>query len=450
MVSPTITIDGTDYTLTFQDEFSSAHASTWAGHGSSGRWNTSFSPHLDDNRWIARNGEGQYYVDADTPDGLPQTLTQANGAMEITAHVLTPAQQIIAEGQEYASGLLTTELTFSVEGGYVEICADVPSQQGFLSAFWLLPADGDWSDEIDVFEILGHDTDTVYTNLWDQGTPDSVPVATEDVGDGFHTYALHWTETTISWLIDGQVVRTAANTVTEDMYLSISLAVDTTWTGSPDATTDFSDSLLIDYIHVYEETADPDRNPGIPGDNSFSPVLPYGDSPEDEILYGSRWQDTIFGGSGDDTIYGRRGWDMLSGDDGNDDLFGQKGRDTLVGGAGNDRLIGGKGEDVLQGGAGTDHLWGGQWSGDGRTDTFVFEAGCDNDYVHDFEAGNDLIDLSALTATWADVSNALQDQGWATYLNLGHLGAMWSDMLFLVGVEANTLTQDDFLFSAGA
>ena len=135
MVAQTILLEGVEYTLTFQDEFTSNTASTWQGHGSNGRWNTSFSPHLDDSRWIARNGEGQYYVDVDTPDDLPQTLTQSNGVMEISAHELTAAEQVLADGQEYASGLLTTEMTFAVEGGYVEIRADVPDQQGFLSAF---------------------------------------------------------------------------------------------------------------------------------------------------------------------------------------------------------------------------------------------------------------------------------------------------------------------------
>ena len=369
--------------------------------------------------------------------------------MEISAQELTAQQQVTADGQVYASGLLTTEMTFSVEGGYVEIRADVPDQQGFLSAFWLLPADGDWSSEIDIFEILGHDTETVYTNVWDNGTPDSVGIATSDVGDGFHTYALHWTETTITWFIDGQAVRTAANTVTEDMYLAVSLAVDTAWTGAPDVTTDFSDSLLIDYIRVYEATDDPDRNPSIPGDNSFTPNQPYGGQEEGEVLFGSRWGDLIYGGNGDDTIYGRRGRDDLYGDHGNDTLYGQGGHDTLIGGEGDDQLVGGKGQDVLQGGAGTDHLWGGKWAADGKTDKSVFGSGDGKDYVHDFEVGIDLIDLSSFVSSWATVASNLQDQGWATYLNLGHLGAAWSDMIFLVGVQASTLSEDDFLFGAG-
>ncbi|MGR3436539.1 MAG: family 16 glycosylhydrolase [Shimia sp.] len=434
------------YTLTFQDEFSGTALDAWRGHGSEGRWTTSFSPHLDDTRWLASNGEGQYYVDPDDPD-LPRTITAANGSVAIHAVPLTPAQQALAGGQPYASGVLTTELTFGAEGGYVEISARVPDQQGFLSAFWLLPTDGDWSDEIDVFEILGHDTDTVHTNLWDDGVGASQAIQTADMADGFHTYGLHWTAETITWFIDGVAVRTSPNTVDEEMYLAIGLAVDTTWTGAPDATTDFSDGLLVDWVRVYEETDSPTRNPAALGDDTFTNYRGYelGTDGED-ALYGTRWADFMSGGSGDDVLHGRKGHDQLDGGSGDDELFGQKGRDVLLGGAGDDKLIGGKGRDVLQGGAGKDHLWGGKWAADGKRDVFVFEPGGGKDFVHDFEVGIDVLDLTALSTSWAAVSAALQDQGWAAYVNLGHLGADWSDMVWLKGVDVADLTADDFLF----
>ncbi|MEL6610129.1 MAG: family 16 glycosylhydrolase [Pseudomonadota bacterium] len=448
MTAQQIMVDGVSYTLTYQDEFTGNSVSAWQGHGSDGRWATSFSPHLEDGRWIDRNGEGQYYVDPDTQK-LPDTISQSGGILSIQAHELTAAEQAEADGQQYASGLLTTEMTFASEGGYIEISAQVADQQGFLSAFWLLPADGDWSDEIDVFEVLGHDPDTAYTNLWEDGVGDSVAIATTDLSDGFHTYALHWTDTHITWYIDGIAVRTEANTVTEEMYLALSLAVDTTWTGDVDATTDFSDAFLIDYVRVYEQTDDPDRNPGIPGDNSYTPSQEYGNGPGDDTLYGTRWSDTVNGGGGNDTIYGRKGFDILSGDDGDDTLYGQEGGDDLYGGSGSDKLIGGKGRDILTGGAGTDHLWGGVWAADGKTDQFVFENGGGKDFVHDFEVGIDLIDLSAFFTTWAAVSGAFDDQGWATKIDLAAIGGAIGDMVFLKDVNAADLTSDDFLFGAG-
>jgi Ca2+-binding RTX toxin-like protein len=70
----------------------------------------------------------------------------------------------------------------------------------------------------------------------------------------------------------------------------------------------------------------------------------------------------------------------------------------LLGGAGNDTLIGGDGADILYGAGRLDHLTGG-----GGADTFQFRATSDStmaesDYIFDFEAGLDKIDLHFIDA----------------------------------------------------
>ena len=445
MVDYTINFDNEDYVLTFMDEFNGGSGNYFEGHGSNGIWATSFSPHLDDSRFIGRNGENQYYVDP-SDSSLPNPFSVSGGLMSITATTLDSTQQALADGQLYSSGLLTSELSFHASSGYIEISADVPDEQGMLSAFWLLPADGDWSSEIDVFEILGHDTDTLHTNVWTDGVPDQESISVSGLGDGFHTYGLMWTEETISWMVDGVVVREADNTVQEDMYLAVSLAVDTTWTGSPDATTDFTDSLTIDYIRVYELESDPDRNDAIPVGQTFVPNVPYGGGSHGETLYGTRWDDVLDGAGGNDTLHGRKGNDNLTGGDGADELFGGKDADILSGDAGADKLVGGTGDDVLDGGSGNDHLWGGTFNDDDGSDVFVLKTGMNTDYAHDFNVVDDMLDVSTLGLTWADVSSALVDQGWATQLNLGHFGGSWGDQIFLIGVDAVDLTEQNFDF----
>ena len=71
--------------------------------------------------------------------------------------------------------------------------------------------------------------------------------------------------------------------------------------------------------------------------------------------------------------------DVRFGDDDEDDLD-----DSLDGGLGDDTLIGGEGNDTLTGGDGAD--------------TFIFGAGDGDDTITDFDVGNDVIDLSCLTA----------------------------------------------------
>ena len=443
MTQNSISLGGDLYVLTFRDEFNGSTGSFFHGHGSGGIWATSYSPHLDDTRYLKSNSEGQYYVDPDDTS-LPNPFSLSGGVLSIHAHELTATQQNDADGMSYASGLMTSELSFSAQGGYIEIRAQVPDQQGFLSAFWLLPEDGDWSAEIDVFEILGHDTDTLHTNVWDMGVSDEFSVATTDLSHGFHTYAVHWTDTQITWYLDGVAVRAEANTVTEEMYLALSLAIDTAWTGAPDATTDFGDGFVIDYVRVYELEADPDRNAALNGSDPFVPADDYGNAATSDTLYGTRWSDTIAGGAGNDVIHGRHGADLLSGDDGNDTLYGQMGDDELIGGAGNDHIVGGGGSDRLEGGTGTDHLWGGTFNADNSADTFVLGSDPDKVFVHDFDPADDVIDISGLGIGWAGVAPLLQDQGWATVINFGSVTGDWGDILFLIGVDATTLSVANF------
>lgn len=52
-VSTTLQFDGQDYVLTFHDEFDSSSMRFWKGFGQGGVWATSFSPHMDDSRYLA-------------------------------------------------------------------------------------------------------------------------------------------------------------------------------------------------------------------------------------------------------------------------------------------------------------------------------------------------------------------------------------------------------------
>lgn len=67
----------------------------------------------------------------------------------------------------------------------------------------------------------------------------------------------------------------------------------------------------------------------------------------DDLLVGSRNNDTIFGGVGDDTLYGEGGDDILVGWWGDNQIFG---------GAGDDLLVAGDGRNQLEGGTGIDHF----------------------------------------------------------------------------------------------
>ena len=113
-------------------------------------------------------------------------------------------------------------------------------------------------------------------------------------------------------------------------------------------------------------------------------------------LQGGRGNDLIFGGAGRDDLFGRSGDDILHGDAGRDRLAGGGGDDHLFGGAGKDLLYGGAGNDVLTGGSGANNLWGGAGA-----DQFVFDISDvrARETIHDFNRGEDTIDLTALSET---------------------------------------------------
>ena len=97
----------------------------------------------------------------------------------------------------------------------------------------------------------------------------------------------------------------------------------------------------------------------------------------DNVLYGNAGNDTISGGEGDDTVYGGLGDDRLYGYGGADSLFGEDDDDYLYGGYGEDYLDGGYGVDELYGGDGDDYLNVVDWEGG---DTAYGEEGYDIAY----------------------------------------------------------------------
>ncbi|MBX0311455.1 MAG: hypothetical protein JHC31_06715, partial [Sulfurihydrogenibium sp.] len=115
----------------------------------------------------------------------------------------------------------------------------------------------------------------------------------------------------------------------------------------------------------------------------------------DDSLYGTNQKDIIYGQEGDDILYGNGGDDTLIGGVGNDKLYGGDGNDVLIGGPGNDYLEGGRGNDtyIFNKGDGQDTIvndkyWDGYWNGLG---TLKFGEGITKDDVEFTKDGDDLV-----------------------------------------------------------
>ena len=158
-------MDTTRLNATFDDEFNSL--SLFNINTGQGTWWTSFgSQNVIGSHTLTKNGEKEIYVypgfkGTGTVDLGLNPFSINNGILSITADKI-PTQDISSlYNYQYMSGLLTTKTTFHQEYGYFEIRAKGDSGNGFWPAFWLSPADYSFSNEIDIFEALGKDPNTV-------------------------------------------------------------------------------------------------------------------------------------------------------------------------------------------------------------------------------------------------------------------------------------------------
>ncbi|MDG2286651.1 MAG: calcium-binding protein [Alphaproteobacteria bacterium] len=166
--------------------------------------------------------------------------------------------------------------------------------------------------------------------------------------------------------------------------------------------------------------------------------------------------ESVFGGSGADVLYGNFGTDVLHGESGADTIFGGQGDDFTNGGSENDLLLGNRGNDSMMGNTGNDTLNGGSGNdsmqGNAGNDVFVFRAGSGSDVIEDFQAGVDVIQVSAnlngnLTTTAADYAarvSAAADG--SAIINLGDSADGATNSINLVGVNSSAVTSDFFVF----
>lgn len=351
-----VSLDLSKMHMTFADEFNSL--SLYNSKTGTGTWRSEFG-YGGEGSLASRNGNAALYMDAKY--GL-DPFKSHDGVLDINAAPVTADLKGNLYDKAYTSGILTTKYSFAQQYGYFEIKAKVPTGQGFFPAFWLLPADGTWPSEIDIFENLGRDPSTFYLTSHTAETGKHAQqqnvVDVQGASDSYHTYGLMWAEDYLTWYIDGtEVARVpTSDDMHKPMYMIIDLAVGGSWAGNPDATTG-TGTLSVDYVHAYQLNDAPPQAPVVVPPPVEAPAAPPAPAPIFvDASTVKAWSDYNMGsgikiltlmGTDDINGYGNLLDNKITGNAGSNRLEGGEGNDTLDGAGGaNDVLIGGAGDDI--------------------------------------------------------------------------------------------------------
>ena len=216
----------------------------------------SFDIGTGDNGW--GNQELQYYTDR------TENVTVQNGNLLITA------RQESFEGSNYTSARLITKNKFEQAYGRFEARMRLPYGQGMWPAFWMLGADIDtnpWpgAGEIDIMEYRGQNPTIVLGSVHGPGysageaVSKSYELENDRFDTGFHVFGIEWGPDYINYYVDDVLY----NQITPDdvpgewvfnkpFYILINLAVGGTFVGSPNSETEFPQTMLVDYVRVYQ------------------------------------------------------------------------------------------------------------------------------------------------------------------------------------------------------
>ncbi len=211
------------------------------------------------------NNELQYYTDR------PENVKVENGVLVITA------RQESIQGSNFTSARIKTKGLFEKQFGRFEARIKLPSGKGYWPAFWLLGENSDgaiWPQvgEIDIMENVGDEPTTIFGTAHGPGFSGAASVSKEftlqnsRVDSEFHIFGIEWSPNRINYYIDDKLYQSLTPVDIEEetngegvwvfndraFYIILNVAVGGNLPGNPNAETVFPQSMIVDYVRVYE------------------------------------------------------------------------------------------------------------------------------------------------------------------------------------------------------
>jgi beta-glucanase (GH16 family) len=219
---------------------------------------------LDESVWNFELGDG-------CPNlcgwGNKELQTYTNTNHEVLNGKLTI--QAKKEGDLFTSSRITTKVKKEFKYGRIEARAKLASGVGLWPAFWLLGSNISnigWPKcgEIDILEHVGKEPNLVYTTIHTQeshgNSINTQKTIFPTIQDGFHVYAIDWTEDKIDFFVDEKLVYTYGPELKNEnswpfnqpFYIIINLAIGGNFGGPEVDETMFPESFIIDYVKVFQ------------------------------------------------------------------------------------------------------------------------------------------------------------------------------------------------------
>jgi beta-glucanase (GH16 family) len=222
----------------------------------------------DPDNWVYDIGNGangwgnaQLEYDTDRPE---------NVSMDGEGNLAIVAREENYGGFSYTSARIKTQGKFARTRGRFEARIKLPVGQGIWPAFWMLGADFDrvgWPTcgEIDIMEYRGQQPNVTIGSLHGPGYSGGNAIGgwfVSDTGlnEDFHVYTIDWDQEKIVWSVDGTPYQTLTqNSIppgsrwvfNHDFFMILNVAVGGYFVGSPDDTTVFPQTMLVDWVRVY-------------------------------------------------------------------------------------------------------------------------------------------------------------------------------------------------------
>ena len=178
--------------------------------------------------------------------GQLQYYSPNNVNLDSRRVIITTNEELMGD-KRYTSGMVESANAYLY--GNFSFVINVSEGKGLFPAIWLLPAENKALPEIDIFEMIGSASDVFYGVVhYINGSVQTRDFFKTKV-ENKDTYLieLEWTKDRLRWFIDGEcMLETSKFIPDEPMYLIVNQAVGGKWAGSPDETTVFPATFVIE------------------------------------------------------------------------------------------------------------------------------------------------------------------------------------------------------------